>query len=159
MRAAVLQARQHFSDARSRAQLSIVWAFLTRRNAALPRLSDKVHHADVRASHTVGQRTIQVSQIIGTEGRSTDFDARFRPLQRHTRDRWYSVATAMIQGQSLPPIVVIQVGEHYFVRDGHHRVSVARALGQVDIEAKVTIWVLSEEPAGQALGCASSATA
>jgi hypothetical protein len=159
MRLAALQAREHFSDARSRAQLSRFWAFLTRRKARLPKLSDYVKHEDVRASHPVGQRTIQVSHIIGTEGRGTDFDTRFRPLQFHTRDRWYSVATAMIQGQALPPIVVIQVGEHYFVRDGHHRVSAARTLGQVDIEAKITVWELSEGSANHALQCAPCATA
>ena len=56
------------------------------------------------------------------------------------RDRWVRVATAMIQGLALPPIDIIQVGDQFFVRDGHHRVSVARALGQVEIEAHVTVW-------------------
>jgi hypothetical protein len=43
----------------------------------------------------------------------------------------------------LPPVVLVQVGDVYFVRDGHHRISVARALGQLDIEAEVTVWHLS----------------
>ena len=32
-------------------------------------------------------------------------------------------------GQSFPPIDVYKLGNLYFVRDGHHRVSVGRALG------------------------------
>jgi hypothetical protein len=43
----------------------------------------------------------------------------------------------------LPPVVLVQVGDVYFVRDGHHRISVARALGQLDIEAEVTVWQVS----------------
>jgi hypothetical protein len=50
------------------------------------------------------------------------------------------VAAARRRGKSLPPVDLIQVGDAYFVRDGHHRISVARALGQQDIEAKVIVW-------------------
>jgi ParB-like chromosome segregation protein Spo0J len=44
------------------------------------------------------------------------------------------------RGLTLPPVDLIRVGESYFVRDGHHRVSAARALGQAFIEATVTEW-------------------
>jgi hypothetical protein len=57
--------------------------------------------------------------------------------------RWLRVAAARDQGKVLPPVVLVQVGDVYFVRDGHHRISVARALGQLDIEAEVTVWHLS----------------
>jgi hypothetical protein len=54
------------------------------------------------------------------------------------------VAQARQQGLSLPPVELTQVGEVYFVRDGHHRISVARALGQTDIEAEVRVWQVAE---------------
>jgi hypothetical protein len=54
--------------------------------------------------------------------------------------RWLRIAAARDQGKVLPPVVLVQVGDVYFVRDGHHRISVARALGQQDIEAQVTLW-------------------
>jgi hypothetical protein len=54
--------------------------------------------------------------------------------------RWLRVAAARDQGKVLPPVVLVQVEDVYFVRDGHHRISVARALGQLDIEAEVTVW-------------------
>src|SRR4051812_6289749 len=38
----------------------------------------------------------------------------------------------------MPPISVYRIGDLHFVRDGHHRVSVARALGLDDIDAYVT---------------------
>ena len=59
--------------------------------------------------------------------------------------RWLRVATVRGRDKVLPPVVLVQVGHVYFVRDGHHRISVARALGQLDIEAEVTIWQVSGE--------------
>ncbi|MFN2186580.1 MAG: hypothetical protein ACK2UU_21575, partial [Anaerolineae bacterium] len=56
------------------------------------------------------------------------------------RGRWLSIARARQQGKDLPPVVLIRVGDVYFVRDGHHRISVAQALGQLDVEARVTVW-------------------
>jgi hypothetical protein len=57
--------------------------------------------------------------------------------------RWLRVAAARDQGKVLPPVVLVQVGDVYFVRDGHHRISVARTLGQLDIEGEVTVWHVS----------------
>jgi hypothetical protein len=50
------------------------------------------------------------------------------------------IATAGYMGRTLPPVELIQVGDLYFVRDGHHRISVAQAMGQESIEAEVTVW-------------------
>jgi hypothetical protein len=87
-----------------------------------------------------GLQTVPIEQIRGSEGRSSDFDRDFHPLQDHCKGRWLRVAAARDQGKVLPPVVLVQVGDVYFVRDGHHRISVARALGQLDIEAEVTVW-------------------
>jgi hypothetical protein len=82
---------------------------------------------------------VQISKIKGSEGRSDDFDCDFNPIQTRTIHRWMSVATARYEGMSLPPVELIQVDEDYFVRDGHHRISVARAFGEVYIDAEVTV--------------------
>jgi hypothetical protein len=87
-----------------------------------------------------GLHTVSIEQIRGSEGRSNDFDRDFNPLQDHCMSRWLRVAKARDQDKVLPPVVLVQVGDVYFVRDGHHRISVARALGQLDIEAEVTVW-------------------
>jgi len=81
-----------------------------------------------------------MAQIRGSEGRSREFDAYFRPLQTHTKHRWVNIAVAQQEGQPLPPVELIQIGDVYFVRDGHHRISVAHVLGQEEIEAEVTLW-------------------
>jgi hypothetical protein len=81
---------------------------------------------------------VPICQIRGSEGRCSDFDRNFNPLQDHNRVRWLRIAAARQRGRSLPPVELVQVGDFYFVRDGHHRVSVARALGQPFIAARVT---------------------
>ena len=102
--------------------------------------------AEVDATCTVEARrsgrmqTVPVSQIRGTEGRCNDFDRDFNPIQNHTARRWRSIAAARWQGKGLPAVDLVQVGDIYFVQDGHHRVSVARALGQRSMDAKVQVW-------------------
>lgn len=81
-----------------------------------------------------------IERILGSEGRSSDFDRDFNPLRDHNKGRWLGVAAARQRGKPLPPVALIQVGDVYFVQDGHHRISVARALGQWAIEASVVVW-------------------
>lgn len=92
--------------------------------------------------HYIGVRSIPIHKIRGSEGRVTDFDADFRVLNQHTRDRWMRVAEARWRGVPLPPVELVQVGDDYYVRDGHHRISVAKALGEEVIEAEVVVMVL-----------------
>jgi ParB/Sulfiredoxin domain len=75
---------------------------------------------------------------VGTVDRSRDFDRSFRPTSQRVRRRWEGIAEAIRRGQAMPPIDVYKIGDLYFVRDGHHRVSVARAMGLDSIEAYVT---------------------
>jgi hypothetical protein len=87
---------------------------------------------------------VAIDQIVGSECRVADFDRDFNPLQDHTRERWLNIAKTRLRGCYLPPVILIQMGEHYFVRDGHHRISVARALGLNEIEAKIEVWIVDE---------------
>ncbi|WP_460520958.1 hypothetical protein [Flindersiella endophytica] len=85
----------------------------------------------------LGQRDVPLEQVVGTAGRCADFDRRFRPLNAQSRDRWQRIASVSASGIDLPPVDLVVLGEMYFVRDGHHRVSVARALGRPTITARV----------------------
>jgi hypothetical protein len=87
---------------------------------------------------SLGLHVVPLEAIAGTVDRGRDFDRRFRPTSGRMRSRWEQIATAMRRGEAMPPIDLLKVGEIYFVRDGHHRVSVARALGRTDIDAYVT---------------------
>lgn len=80
---------------------------------------------------------VPLEAIVGSEDRVEDFDAAFRPLRRNTRDRWISVAVARRRHVALPAVELVQTADGYYVRDGHHRISVAKAAGQQAIEARI----------------------
>jgi hypothetical protein len=119
------------------------WATGSRNSRRLLEMSEIEGTCGVDARSYAGLHTVPMGQIRGSEGRSNDFDRDFNPLQDHCMSRWLRVARAHDQDKVLPPVVLVQVGEVYFVRDGHHRISVARALGQLEIEAEVTVWQVS----------------
>lgn len=87
---------------------------------------------------SLGLGVVALDTIVGTVDRAGDFDRAFRPATGRVRGRWERIAIAMRSGEAMPPISVYRVGEVHFVRDGHHRVSVARALGLDTIDAWVT---------------------
>ena len=91
-----------------------------------------------RSSAGVRVREIPLDAIRGTlePSRAAMFDAAFRPAGV-ARRRWQSVWLAETRGAVLPPISVMRVGDAYMVRDGHHRVSVARARGALTIDAAI----------------------
>jgi len=91
----------------------------------------------IRGQHYLGLQEVPVEQIVGSLGRYRDFDRAFLPRQDRTRGRWVSIDSAHIEDTILPPIKLFKVGEIYFVRDGNHRVSVARERGQEFMDAYV----------------------
>jgi hypothetical protein len=86
----------------------------------------------------LGVQTIPLDSIVGTVARRRgEFDRQFRPGSTGMRGRWEGIATARRRGAEMPPIDVYRIGDLHFVQDGHHRVSVARALGDTHIDAHV----------------------
>jgi hypothetical protein len=129
-----------YQRARLQARWSRLRSALGGRACFLFRL-EKVNEAcDIRGRCYAGARTVPLDLIRGSEARCNDFDRDFHPLQDHTRERWLGIAAACEMGTSMPPVELVQVRDTYFVRDGHHRISVAKALGRKDIEAEVTVW-------------------
>ncbi|MEW6181129.1 MAG: hypothetical protein AB1522_14530 [Chloroflexota bacterium] len=133
------EALKLFQQARDRA------FFYRLKNAVLRRLGrlfdlNSLPLGNIRSRHYSGIRAVPIAQIFGTLGRSEDFDNQFHPLTNRSRDRWVAIAMVRFQNQPLDAVKLIQVGNRYFVEDGHHRISVARALGQAEIDAEVTVW-------------------
>lgn len=85
-----------------------------------------------------GQKTIKIADIVGSEGRYRDFDRHFLPRNANTRHRWQSISTAHERDIGLPAIRVYELNGVYFIRDGNHRVSVAKSRGGEFIEAEIT---------------------
>lgn len=92
----------------------------------------------VRGQHYIGLKQVPIAKIVGSMGRYNDFDRAFMPIQDRTKERWISIDKAHYNDIILPPVELIKIGEVYFVKDGNHRVSVARERGQIEIDAYVT---------------------
>ncbi|MFC4456634.1 transcriptional regulator [Deinococcus sonorensis] len=98
---------------------------------------DWVRHLHPDAEYQLGTQAIPTEKIVGSVDRYREFDRYYLPREQHLDERWIGVRSAQLNGKELPPIQVYKVGELYFVKDGNHRVSVARRQGQAYIDAQV----------------------
>jgi hypothetical protein len=119
-------------------------AYLRGRSSDLRNLTEVETHHRIQNRYPAGVQLVALDQVQGSQGRCRDFDRAFYPRQSHNKNRWLQVATARALGIALPLVQLVQVGDIYFVRDGHHRISVARALGQGEIEAEVRVWQVGD---------------
>ncbi|MBB6097044.1 hypothetical protein HNR42_000458 [Deinobacterium chartae] len=106
-----------------------------------------VRYLKPSSEHYRGTQTIEVEAIIGSVDRYDEFDRHFLPLEDYLDERWIAIRRAQLEGRELPPIQVYKVGGVYFVKDGNHRVSVARRERQKYIDAEVIELDVMIEPA------------
>jgi hypothetical protein len=135
-----LRGREDFDAARFKAFRRAIRSTLTggaRRLVSLDRILDT---AGLEGQSDRGVQDIRLDRVIGSaaQGRGRDFDPAFLPVAPRLRQRWARVYSAMAEGAEIPPIDVYKLDGSYYVRDGHHRVSVARRLGRDTIRAHVT---------------------
>jgi hypothetical protein len=136
-----LDAQHDFIRARRRATIAKLMARLRGEPddvAVVLPYEEVIEALGLASENSLGLRVVPLEQIVGSVGRGRDFDRRFRPTSGRSRGRWEQIAAAARRGEAFPPVDLVKVGHLYFVRDGHHRVSVARALGRSDIDAYVT---------------------
>jgi hypothetical protein len=113
---------------------------MLRRPQFLYDLSVLKSELSLRGSCYSGIQVVPISSIIGSESRIADFDMEFHPIDEKSRERWVNMAIVYLSRLPLPPVELIRMGDAYFVRDGHHRISVSRAFGQIAMDAEVTSW-------------------
>jgi hypothetical protein len=99
-----------------------------------------------KGEKSLGLQVIPLDSIVGTVDRGREFDRSFLPTSGKVRPRWERIAELQRRGKSMPPIDVYRIGDLHFVKDGHHRVSVARALGHETIDAYVTEVITAVDP-------------
>jgi hypothetical protein len=146
------QADKDFTRARRRAFLRRIGAFLRRDPGSNRLLSfDEVKSALGAVEQVyLGMRTVPVEKIVGSVGRHRDFDRAFLPSKGDLGTRWKRIDQMMQRAEELPPMSLYKIGDAYFVRDGNHRVSVARQIGVELIDAEV-IEIRSRLPIDSAL--------
>lgn len=120
--------------------VSRVWGAVTGRENHLVDLTTLMKGKKIGSRHYQGCQMVLIEKIIGSEGRCEDFDRSFNPRKGHNQERWLNIANAQMDGISLPAVELIKIDDVFIVRDGHHRISVAKAIGSQYIEARVTVW-------------------
>jgi hypothetical protein len=133
--------RDDFTRARRRAQWARVAARLRGRPGELDVLlpfDEVVAALGMRGQHTLGEQTVELDSIVGSVDRRTGFDRHFRPTTEQARTRFERIAGSIRRGREMPPVDLYRVGQVHFVKDGHHRIAVARALSWSTIRAIVT---------------------
>src|SRR3712207_901640 len=133
------QADKYFSRAPRRAFLKRVGAYLRKDPDSNSLLSFFEVRSALGAVEQVylGMRIVPVAKIVGSVGRHRDFDRAFLPSKEDLGARWKKIDQMMHRAEELPPISLYKIGDAYFVRDGNHRVSVARQRGVEMIDAEV----------------------
>jgi hypothetical protein len=131
------QALRLFSTMMANGKMRRVLKTLKRKSSRLLDRAAVQCAACISSRHYAGHQSIPIGLIKGSEGRMEDFDDTFYPRHERMRSRWLNVASLRLAGVALPPVELIHSGGIYFVRDGHHRISVAKALGEVYIDAEV----------------------
>jgi hypothetical protein len=107
-------------------------------SAFAPSFEEAARALGARNKLPLGRRVVAVDKIVGSVGRSRDFDRDFLPVRRSLGERWKRVDRAFHRGVELPAVELYELGRSYFVVDGNHRISVARYQGVRWIEAEVT---------------------
>lgn len=135
----ILEGKLKFTNAHRKAFFSDVLSALMGKPTTLLSFDDIKHRLHLHNEHYKGLQDIQLHRIVGSVGRYHEFTARFLPKNGQMSERWSRVYAQMHTLQGVPPIEVYQIDDVYFVRDGNHRVAIARELGDTSIEAYVTV--------------------
>lgn len=139
------QALRMFRERFAQGSLHQLWAKMTHQRFSLLVLGETLKDHPIEASHYDGLKTVPIDRIRGTQNKAGEFDAVFNPIQGRSRARWMNIALEKLSGHELPPVDLIQVNDTYYVSEGHHRISVSRAMGQIYIDAEITIMRLRQQ--------------
>jgi hypothetical protein len=131
------QVRSDFERARTKAFFNELFSHFNRRPNDLISFHDVRKRFKPEGESYRGMQEVPVRQIIGSFDRFRDFDREFLPRGTHSRGRWMNVDRAYHTDVRLPPVQLYKVGDIYFVKDGNHRISVARERGVEFIDAEV----------------------
>ena len=131
------QAQEDFSKARNKAWINEMQNVMHPDKKRLLSLNDVKKILKPKNEVYVGLKTVPIKKIVGSEGRYNDFDNRFLPRSNELKQRWVNVDQAHLSDIILPPIQLYELGGLYFVRDGNHRVSMAKMQGVEFIDAEV----------------------
>jgi len=133
----LFRARADFDTALRKSGWRNIISLLTKKSNQLLPYDQVLKLVPISGHHYAGMQQVPIDSIVGSVGRFQDFDRAFLPKGTATRARWEKIDLAHLMEVDLPAIELYKLGTVYFVKDGNHRVSVARERGQVFIDAVV----------------------
>lgn len=139
------QARRDYDRARMKAFWQNLWQSVTNQEQELLNFEEVQSKLRLNNQRSLGLQNIPLNKIVGSVGRYQDFTRSFLPKKRVNEERWSQISILARGMRGFPPIELYKVGEAYFVLDGNHRVSVARQLKMITIEAYVRELIVPEE--------------
>ena len=137
---ALIESEAEFGRAKIQGVWDVMVSLITGQSPHLLCFNDTLEELCCYQAAGLGLRDIPIKQIVGSFSRCQEFSRRFLPRQSNivTKERWRKIYTLAVTGVGFPPIEVYSINERYFVKDGHHRVSVARYLGWQTVQAYIT---------------------
>ncbi len=131
-------ASERFRRSLMQAQIADLLGMMSGRNRDLVSYEEVARRVKAYQQIEQGTQMVPLNKIVGSVGRYRDFNKEFLPRSNINKDRWTRVDGVLHSMEGYPPIELYRIGDVFFVRDGNHRVSVARANGLTHIEAYVT---------------------
>jgi len=129
--------KEDFNKAFFKSQIERILNRIFKTNDSLLSFREIVGYIKINNQYYKGMQVVKIKDILGSEDRYRDFNKKFLPKRQELRNRWESIDEAHYKDIILPPIHLYQIGNIYFVRDGNHRVSVAKLQGKEFIDAEV----------------------
>jgi len=133
-----MEARERFRRSVTQAQMADLLGLITGAHTDLVSYDEVAKRLKAHQQIEKGTQMVPLDQIVGSVGRYRDFTRTFLPRAGVNQERWTRLDEALNSMEGFPPVELFKIGEVYFVKDGNHRVSVARANGATHIEAYVT---------------------
>jgi hypothetical protein len=143
---AYIRSEAEFKRARVRGFWDVIGSLLTGGRTHLLSFNEVVKSSSYQQMVDRGLQDVPLKAIAGSVGRSREYTRRLLPCLggENDKERWRKVYTLVTTGSGIRPVELYKVGQDYFVKDGHHRVSVAKYLGWESIQAQVIegpVWV------------------
>lgn len=132
-----LEAVERYHQGIRHAEINDLWAHMRGTNSSLLKFEEVATRLHIRQQIPIGHQMVLLRHIVGSVGRYREFTKDFLPRAAVMQDRWVAVDVALNSMRGVPPVDLYKIGDAYFVIDGNHRISVARANGNSDIEARV----------------------
>ncbi len=140
-----------FNRSRFHGKVWRLWQRILHHRIHVLSLSELKLNLKLGNSYEKGLDCVAIDQIIGSVSRCEDFDAHFAPIKERSNQRWAHIAKLFFLGEAIEAVELIQVADRYFVLDGHHRISVAKALGKKFIDSHITVLQFQEQISWQSM--------